>query len=282
MNNHYPYDGKDWIYIDSLKFMEKRYATIFPDRFVNDLQGLSSSESNKFIELASAAFIAEQPPKEVEAYFRQAQQYQQVNFFANIHAGETAVYNVRGVDISVTGKKISDRAEVRDWHSAFCLALILREKPTIELLCQYNSHEHNNDSRAENLPFEHAYCAFVQGLYNPKADLQALLNEVVRLSGPEHLPEHRQPYIYFVIMPFIDILLAILANDETRYQQAINKALVSHRKFYAEDEKRKCIYQGWLALPICAAAALAYEQCGFKLAEPSAYIAEWLVYGEFE
>ena len=278
--NHYPYKTKQHIFNISAGRIKSRYEDIFPQDYMNQLQN-KSGEADRFVEAAIAGFIAEQPKAECLAYFKQAQQYQHINFYANIHPGENVTFCVKGVDISMICEKRLGLAEIPTWSSAFYLALILREKPTLDLLCEYQSREHA-DSRAEHLPFDFAFCDFLQGVYNPKSDLQALLNEVVRLSDPEFVPEYRQPYIYWVVMPFINIFLAVLANDEAKYNNAITKALENSYQHYTSTDRKKQLYQGWLPLHIHAGAALAYEQCGFRLSCKSPYIAEWLVYGDFE
>ncbi len=278
--NHYPYKDKKQIFSDRDQRIKNRYERIFPQDYMDQLQN-KSGEADRFLEAAIAGFIAEQPKAECLAYVKQAQQYQHINFAANIHPGNTVTYCVKGVDITMTGEKRLGYAEISAWKDAFWLALILREKATIDLLCEYQSGEHQ-DPRGENLAFGHAFCGFLQGVYNPKADLQSLLNEVVKLSSPEFVPEHRQPYIYWVLMPFVNIILAILANDEAKYHDALTKALESSYQYYTSTDRKKQLYQGWLPIHISAGAALAFEQCGFKLPCKSPYIAEWLVYGEFE
>jgi len=196
--NHYPYKDKNHIFVNRDSRIKSRYEDIFPQDYMNQLQN-KSGEADRFIEAAVAGFIAEQPKAECLAYFKQAQQYQHINFYANIHPGENVTFCVKGVDISMICEKRSGHAEISGWKDAFWLAIILREKATLDLLCEYKSLDHL-DSRAENLPFGHALCDFLQGVYNPKSDLQSLLNEVVRLSAPEFVPEHRQPFIYWVVM----------------------------------------------------------------------------------
>lgn len=281
MKHHYPYEGKNWIYEDCSERINRCFKKTFPQEFVHELQARSHGEADDFLKAGVAAFIGEQPKEVCLEYLQQAHQFNQINFISSMNVGKTFTYEVRGVDIEVTGVKISGYTEVSNWDTAFCLAILLRDKPAIEQLCLFESRDFL-DKRSEQLPVEHAYCDFLKGLYNPQVNLQALLTEVMTLSGPEHMPERRQPYIYYILLPFIEIIIAILANDEQQYHQAITKALESNQLHYADAKrKRKRIFKGWMPIHICAAAVIGYDQCGFKLAKPNPYIPEWLVYGDY-
>gem|GEM_PF-3413043 len=279
MKHHYPYDNNSWVYDISVNRIKGRFERLFPQDYVHELQVRSHREANNFLEAAVAAVIGEQPKATCLEYFQQAHQFNQINFMGNMHVGKTFTYNIKGVDIDVTGVKISGYTEVSNWDTAICLAIILRDKSAINDLCFFESRNFI-DKRGEQLPVEHAYCDFLKGLYNPEANLQALLTEVMTLSGPEHMPERRQAYIYYILLPFIEIIIAVLANNEQQYHQAITKALESNHLHYS-DTKRKNLFSGWMPLHICAAAVIGYDQCGFKLPEPTPYIPEWLIYGEY-
>lgn len=279
-NNHYPYDDINWIYDDRLKRTEKRFSRILLPDYGDNIQGKSYYEATAFLEMAAAAFIAERPKAECLKYLALAHQFSVMHFQGTLHAGANFDYIVNGLPFSIVGKRILPHMSVHVWDDSINLALCLRDKAAIEHLVQFDSIEYDQKA-VETLPFEHAYCDFVKALFNPKANLQALLNEVIRLSAPEHMPERRQEYIYNIRLPYIEVILAVLANNEADYHKAISNALARHIKHY-DNKKRSDISTGWLALNLCAVAAMAYDQCGFKLPEPNAYMPEWLVYGDFE
>lgn len=280
LNHHYPYPD-DRIYEDRKRSVERWLATRFPHDYQGEeLQMRAELEWKKYFELAASAFIGQKPQQEAAEHLQHSALFAHIHFAATVKAGQPLSFTFKGKELAITGRKWVPNTMVGDWHLALCKAITLRNKKAIDDLCLYESRDYTHDL-AEDLPIEFAYCDFIKGLYNPKADLKALLAEYMHYSGPEFVPERRQPYIYYIWLPFVEMLLAVLANDETRYQQAFQQALEGNQKRFAVKNKQH-IAQGWLPMHICAAAALAYDQCGFKLPTTSPYIPEWLVYGEFE
>ena len=279
--HHYPYPNKNHVINDYENRHAKVWSMVFPSRYIEDPLGRSYTDSIKFLEMFSSSFVAGKSKDACFHYLKLAQQFCQAHFRLALNPEVDLVLELDGEHIPATGKHTLDYTDVNSWDTAFCLAMILRDNEAlIGTLCRFQAENYINP-KVEDLPIDYPYCKFLQGLFDPKAELQTLVQEIATLSSPEYIPERRQSYIYNIWLPFIELIIAVLARDETRYQQGIEKALLSHNNHYAT-EKRKHIAKGWLPMHIVAAAAMAYDQCGFKLPFVSPYLPEWLVYGEFE
>ncbi|WP_440875735.1 immunity 49 family protein [Thalassotalea sp. PLHSN55] len=281
--HHYPYKYKRHVFDDKEVFYQHLWKKIFPSQYSEGYGAneRSYSDSNKFVEAFIAAHIAEQPKETIASYLKLAHQFCQAHFRLLLNPNVDLVLELDGHKIAATGKKMLDYMAVSNWHKAFCLALVLRDNEAlIGTLCRFQPENYINP-KVEDLPIDYPYCKFLQGLFAPNADLQVLVQEIAKLSAPEYMPERRQSFIYNIRLPFIELIITVLARDENRYHQGIEKALIANKNHFSIDS-RKSIAEGWLPMHICAAAAMAYDQCGFKLPFASPYLPEWLIYGDFE
>ncbi len=282
LKHHYPYPSKHQIFDDRSARITSRFKRLFPQEYTGDkLQGRAYHEFTKQQEAFIAAHIAEESPQRCFHYLKLAHQFCQAHFRLALNPDVDLLLTLDGEQIPATGKNTLDYMSVNEWHRAFCMALVMRDNEAlIGTLCRFKAEDHINPQE-EDLPIDYPYCAFLQGLFNPEAGLQGLLQEIGKLSAPEYMPQRRQSYIYNIWLPFIELILAVLARDEARYHQAIEKALLSNHSHFSQEQK-KDIAEGWLPMHICAAAVMAYDQCGFKLPFSSPYLPQWLIYGDFD
>ncbi|MBO9491414.1 immunity 49 family protein [Endozoicomonas sp. G2_1] len=280
--HHYPYpDQRIWEKSNSR--YNNLWKIIFPEQYIKKkgAAGRILSDSEKFIETFAAAHLAEQDKTTCLHYLNLANQFYQAHFRLALNPDVDLNLELDGHIIPAKGKHTAVFMSAIEFHTAFCLAVILRDSEhLIGSLSRYKAENHI-DPGAEDLPVDYPYYKFLQGLFEPEADLQALLQEIATLSAPEYMPERRQSYIYNIWLPFIEIIIAALAGNKAEYEKSIIKALDAHIKHYA-NKKREHLAEGWVPLHICAGAVIAYDQCGFKLPITSSYIPEWLIYRDVE
>lgn len=156
------------------------------------------------------------------------------------------------------------------------LALCLRDTDTAKLICRCEE-----DWLEFNEPFNVALFNFVRNIFVQDMDQTVLLREVKEKSGPEHVDEFRAPYVNMLFLPYLDVWVALLSNDEAHYKRAIYKAIELHYTFYNDPPEGAVTWTGDVALLISAVASLAYDKHGWQVPD-TPYLPKWLIYKEFE
>ena len=280
-NHHYPYTHHR-IYHNEVERYNDRWKKIFPKQYLekNRANGRCWSDGETFLRAFLAGHIADADKEICLHYLKLANEFIQGHFQLVLNPEQEFSLELDSQIIPVRGKHHKLYMQVHDFQVAFCLAALLRDEESLMLLDRYQA-ENYIDPGVEDLPIDYPYYKFLKGIYQPTVDLQPLLQEIVTLSGPEHMPERRQSYVYKIMLSFIEIIVAVLENNKNKYEQAIISALESHIEHYSIN-RRKDVEEGWVALPICAAAAMAYDKYGFKLPIISPYLPEWLIYKDFD
>ncbi len=165
---------------------------------------------------------------------------------------------------------------VDDWLLQLSLALCLRDADATELICRC---EESWLEYPDALDF--ALLNFVRNIFVQDADQTVLLREVMEKSGPEHVDEFRAPYVNMLFLPYLDVWVALLSNDEAHYKRAIYKAIELHYTFYNDPPEGAVTWTGDVALLISAVASLAYDKHGWQVPD-TPYLPKWLIYKEFE
>lgn len=100
----------------------------------------------------------------------------------------------------------------------------------------------------------------------------------------------RKPMAEYLLLPTINIYHYILYQNQAGYEQAVYDALLKWKEYYTmkytdehgEEQDHSTQPQGYLALPIAAACAYAYDK-GMKLQTvESDYIPTWMIEGRFD
>ncbi|TMO72192.1 hypothetical protein CWC17_14765 [Pseudoalteromonas sp. S3785] len=165
---------------------------------------------------------------------------------------------------------------VDNWLLQLSLALCLRDADATELICRCEA-----DWLEFKEPFNVAMFNFVRNIFVQETDQTKLLREVMEKSGPEHVDEFRAPYVNKLFLPYLDVWVALLSNDEAHYKRAIHTAIELHYKFYIDPPEGAVTWEGDVALLISAVASLAYDKHGWQVPD-TPYLPKWLIYKEFE
>ncbi|WP_111979688.1 Imm49 family immunity protein [Algibacillus agarilyticus] len=268
--------NKDWIVECNSGRIERVFSKeSLRQRYPKELPGRVFSDGSDFFEVAAAAWVAEKPKDVILDWLTQAHTAKQAHFYLVLNPGEEFNFVIRDIPVKAVGQKRLSYSGVHCWEEAFYLALILDDEAAFNNLRQYQSQDFL-DPRAEDLAIGHAFSEFAKGLFNPDANINALVQEIATLSDPKYIPPRRQGFIYSVWLPFVDVMLAVLAKNEAKFQTRMDKALNAHHQFFSD--KTKCDGAlGWLSMPMTAAACLAYSQHGFIQNQTNPYVPSWLV-----
>ncbi|MER2490533.1 immunity 49 family protein [Catenovulum sediminis] len=272
----------DWCYQNRSESVGRVFnKQAFRARYVVDAPQRIYSDGNLFFGCAAAAWLANKPKETIVYWLYQAHIAKQAHFYWVLNPGKEHSFTLQELDITLPGKKMLNWSNVHNWQEALTLAIIFNDQAALANLMQYEARNFiHPKAEGTKLPFMHAYCDLLKGFFNPQANLKDLVQAVSDTSQPDKIPNIKRSLVYNIMLPFADLMLAIVANNKERFTQTMQKAIKSHVTHF-NDSVHSGLEIGWLSMPLCAVAAIAYRQCGFKT-EPNPYFPDWLVYGDFD
>lgn len=190
--------------------------------------------------------------------------------------GQRHIFTLKDHVFRLEGRAEHREIMVDNWLLQLSLALCLRDADAVELICRCEE-----DWLEYPDAFDFALLKFVRNIFIQDADQTVLLREVMEKSGPEHVDEFRAPYVNKLFLPYLDVWVALLSNDEAHYKRAIHTAIELHYKFYNDPPEGAVTWKGDVALLISAVASLAYDKHGWQVHD-TPYLPKWLIYKEFE
>ena len=198
------------------------------------------------------------------------------------NAGKEISFTIDGIKYQAEGKSSTDYTRFYYWFRHLCTAVILRDEAAIKLLCKVGV-----DSKLQKListcGFDSAAIDFLAKALTGDGDIKPLVLEALKQSDPKFVEEYYQDYVYFIVIPFIKLLaIAFLDVSEQEYKTAWNQAIKDHKHYWNSCARLRKEHDGWVSFPIMAASAFIFDKKGFRLPKDSVYIADWLVYGDFE
>ena len=200
-------------------------------------------------------------------------------FQSNANPGQPFPFFYDDEYLEVVGKRNPEDAEHPNWLLALYSSIIARNHDAIDYLTTIDNDVFKTANYGNQLkPFDFALADLLKGLFNPDADLASLLKQAYVTCNPDDYVED-EVYLYVSRLewPLIPIIAAIFTeNGEQEYNLAMEKALLAHKEYYS-DEERKGSRRGALALPLIALAIIAKDVKGYALTVENGYIPSWLL-----
>ena len=208
-------------------------------------------------------------------YLKLLKEFGTANFEFVMRVDEIFPVTIDGEAFELTGARKTDFVDTGHWEKAFYSAVILRDRSAIRSLRDVDEIVFLNANLKCNT-FDLALVNILQNLFTAGADMGDLLEKALLADDPD---DDRLPYSYHILLPLIAVYRCIFTPDaEAEFNSEMRDALEKHKAFWKKDSYKK---QGWISLPLIAAAAFAYDRKGYKLDFETDYIPNWLVTGEF-
>ena len=208
-------------------------------------------------------------------YLTLLKEFGTANFEFVMRVDETFSVTIDGETFELMGAYKSSYMNTGAWEKAFYSAVILRDRSAIHSLREVNETVFLNANLKCNT-FDLALVNIMQNLFIGGADMGDLLEKALLADDPD---DDRLPYSYHILLPLIAVYRCIFTPDaEGEFNSKMRDAVEKHKAFWKKDSNEK---QGWISLPLIAAAAFAYDLKGYQLDFETDYIPNWLVTGEF-
>ncbi|MCI5057757.1 MAG: immunity 49 family protein [Flavobacteriales bacterium] len=176
----------------------------------------------------------------------------------------------------VQKKEIFNEVEPAHWLGAFYLAVMLRDRETIEWLANYPLEIITNAYGNKGDKYRLLFVEFLQLLLKKDITHSDKLKEAYEAAHPQALRVETDPYYALNLWsPEMECYTGILLQDEAYFNEKLENALFYYRKFIKDKGFEHKIF---IARGLVAAAALAHDN-GIQVKVTSDYLPTFLVRG---
>lgn len=225
------------------------------------------------------AVLADVPHQKIVRYLQHIKEFGSANFAFVCRQGETFDVTINNDTFALTGGPAGAYLHTDVWEKVFYAAVTLRDKKAIEQLIQVPKSVFDNANISADA-FDIALINLMKGLFEPEANMGDLLEAALIAADPNAIASGRRSYVQHILLPLLPVYRCIYtANAQDEFNEAMVEALEAHKKYWKKDERER---QGWISLPLMAAASHAYDLKGYQLTVETDYIPSFLVKNDFD
>jgi len=225
------------------------------------------------------AVLADVPHQQIVRYLQHVKEFGSANFAFACRQGETFDVTINNDTFALTGGPAGAYLHTYVWEKVFYAAVTLRDKKAIEQLIQVPKSVFDNANISADA-FDTALINLMKGLFEPEANMGDLLEAALIAADPNAIASGRRSYVQHILLPLMPVYRCIYtANAQDEFNEAMVEALEAHKKYWKKDKREQ---QGWISLPLMAAASHAYDLKGYQLTVETDYIPDFLVKNDFD
>ncbi|MGI2171518.1 immunity 49 family protein [Shewanella sp. MF05960] len=225
------------------------------------------------------AVLADVPHQKIVRYLQHIKEFGCANFAFVCKQGETFDVTINNDTFALTGGPAGAYLHTDVWEKVFYAAVTQRDKKAIEQLIQVPQSVFDNANIKADA-FDTALINLMKGLFEPEANMGDLLEAALIAADPNAIASGRRRYVQHILLPLMPVYRCIYtANAQDEFNEAMVEALEAHKKYWKKDERER---QGWISLPLMAAASHAYDIKGYQLTVETDYIPDFLVKNDFD
>lgn len=128
---------------------------------------------------------------------------------------------------------------------------------------------------------------FMKSFFNGCPNTEAF-NNIVSQSFEEHYSTiiYYDTYYHFRLRYEYLCIEAIMQNDETKFNESLQKGLEFHKSFWGQKPRKRSDYDcrsdagGFISLTLLAVCCLAHDK-GMNITVESDYLPKWMIEGDF-
>ena len=275
---HYKETKMEFILEDINEYEELLLIGINTIKTQNAQDVLGGSIQNA-INAFGEAVLAEVPHQQIVRYLQHIKEFGCANFAFVCRQGETFDVTINNDTFALAGGPAGAYLHTDVWEKVFYAAVTLRDKKAIEQLIQVPKSVFDNANIKADA-FDIALINLMKGLFEPEANMGDLLEAALIAADPNALASGRRRYVQNILLPLMPVYRCIYtANAQGEFNEAMVEALEAHKKYWKKDEMKQ---QGWISLPLIAAASHAYDLKGYQLTVETDYIPVFLVKNDFD
>jgi hypothetical protein len=171
----------------------------------------------------------------------------------------------------------TDVSHALNWRKGFYLAVLVRERETLDLLCRVPG-DALRASPTRTDAYAYLFVDALQGYWRSEQDTPARLTRALEETEPARLVIADPDFVLDLIVPEMELLYRVMRGDAAAFNASLATALERHKKYWSH-AKRSFAPEGHLAWGPLAMASLAHEQ-GLAVTVESDYLPPRLWRGE--
>lgn len=260
-----------------------KYKQLIP-RGINTIKTKNSQEViglniQKSVDAFGEVVLVGLTNQESLRYLRYISEFGTANFEYVCRQGETFPVTIGGDTFDLTGGPAGAYLHTDVWEKSLYSSIALRDEIAIQKLIQVPDDVFKKANIKPD-PFDLALIQFLKGLFKPEEDLGELLEVALLMADPNNIASGRRSYAQHILLPLLPVYRCIYTADaEGEFNEVFKEAVMAHKAYWKKDERER---QGWVSLPLIAAASHAFDVKGYKLNFETDYIPGWIVAGDFE
>jgi hypothetical protein len=161
------------------------------------------------------------------------------------------------------------------WLNGFHAAVAVRDTVSVDRLVRASSNGFGPVVEAGAARYPRTYVECLRSIWTQDGRAGALLDDVLRAADPARLQRDKALLAANVVIPAVEVLLALHLGEQDRFSRALAAAVEKHRVYWSQPSLRPW-RQGVVALPLVAAAVLA-TRAGLAVEISTPYLPEDLL-----
>jgi hypothetical protein len=162
-------------------------------------------------------------------------------------------------------------ADIITWKKAFHLCLITRQAPLSDELCRIFNDVFRHSDLVGAADADYRYADLLRAVWTAAhftTHPAFVAEEAEYRQASGHTPWAR--YVRWLASPYLQVLRQLERSDATAFTAALTEALQGHKAFWSQ-KKNADNFEGFVSLPLTAAAALAWNR-GMRFEVDSDYL----------
>ncbi|AXN32860.1 hypothetical protein ADU60_13850 [Vibrio coralliilyticus] len=192
-------------------------------------------------------------------------------------AGEIVPFTYQGVDFAIPASGKIQSIPSPEWLEMIYLAIVTGRHQDLNLLMGLL----NSDQVFHRAELQSHHCEIVLHMLGLKdsEDISGAINQLTALvDSKESLIQGKwAPFHAITItLGFFDVMKNVHQQDQDAYRNAMYRALEMHKEWWTHDKDFSQRAQGYVAMPLLAAAKYAYEKYGLTLDFECGYLPSYI------
>lgn len=267
---------------DSLEFTKMLYEIGFESGIehmsIETAENLGS-HVNEALQIFVYSVVNNSKKEDSLNYLRHAVEFGSANFMYANNIGTEISFTLENRLVQLIPEENPAYKDVDIWIKTLYASIILRNQNGLKELLKIDQSVFEK-ANIKPIAFDLAFFKLHKALFDSSANLQDCFQNIADTSSPDVIEIERQDYIYDLSTPVTILIHEILTNNESGFNEHLEKALNSHAQFWAKKENIDDYY-GWVSIPLLAICALAKDNKGFNITVESEYIPKWLYEKDF-
>lgn len=222
------------------------------------------------------AVVANAPRERVSRYLKLLSDVCVGNFVSATNPGNKISLPMGDAEIEFVGEATTAYMDVDTWLTGFFASVVRGASRSKKILCDVSEELFCGANIKPDL-FDLAVVRVSKGLFDPEVHIAQLLVDAMEASDEKNIDPERLDFAWSIMLPFLMLCRIVVGGDpEGEYDEIFEDGMEQHEYIW-QTEEMKIDPEGWVSLPLTAAACLIYDNKGIRFSKDTPWVPRWLV-----